>query len=288
MAFPSSRRIAAPQNTGHCFRTGADGRIPLTHDWLRLLREATRVGRFALQTRHASARLVTETTLAEISLRAEGARALAFDETGLLDFRFASWGQAWGYLRACECCASPGRLEVINRTGGEFLQLCAMPDAAPHGWSDYLAAITTPAGNLVAEPAAPGSPPLFTLPCMRGAHATLPFDLEALSALLYAFGDEGLPVRCTVRTADLSHQREFVPSDLVERGGIFTVGENGTRLQLAWPTVASVAVTHDASGWALHLLNHHAAIVLTLSAAHAPAAAVTWHNALQTAFPGLA
>lgn len=274
---------------GRCFRTDADGRIALTNDWPKLLRESFRAGRFAVQTRHAFARLNKITDLGEFALRAGGASGIASDETGVLDFCFGAWGRAWGFLRPCECCGSTGRIEVWNRAGGEFLQLSAMPVADAHAWSDYLAAVVAAAesgtGSLAIE-AAPSSG-AFELPRLPRTSVRLPFHLEALGALLRAFGDEGLLVRCTVSTANLVHRRDLVPRGVTEHGGIVSAGEPGARVQFAWPAVRALALTSDVAGLSLHLVGADDAILLTISAAADPLARATWRGALAAAFPGL-
>ncbi len=289
MLFEHERPSATASPAGRCFRTAADGRIALTRDWPALLRESYRAGRFAVQTRHASARLIKITDLGELALRAGGAIAVASDETGVLGFRFGSWGRAWGFLRSCECCGSPGRLEVRNRKGGEFLQFSALPVADPHSWSEYLAAVassTVREGHALAlEPAT--SAAAFELPRLRRASVRLPFHLEGLGTLLNAFGDEGLAICCTVSTADLLHRRDIVPRGVTEHAGILSAGEPGARVQLAWPAVQALALTSDVTGWSLHIVGADDAVLLTLSAAADPRASAAWRGALRTAFPGL-
>jgi hypothetical protein len=85
-----------------------------------LLRESGRAGRMAVQTRHAAARLITIADLGALAVRTGGASAIASDRTGALDFRFAWWECAWGFLRSCGCCGSTGRLEVWNHAGARL------------------------------------------------------------------------------------------------------------------------------------------------------------------------
>lgn len=284
---PDRQLTAAVPRLGRCFRTAADGRIALTQDWIALLRETHRAGRCVLQTRHASAYLVACAALPELSLQRGSASAVAHDQTAVWDFRFGSWGQAAGFLRSCECCASPGRVEIHNRLGGEFFRACALSGSDPHDWSDYLAAIAAPGQTPPAIPASDAVPARFELPRLARAHVRLPFHLEALGALLSAFGDEGLAVRCTLRTADLIHQRDLVPRQVVEHGGMLNAGEPGARVQLAWPAAQGFALTSDAGGWALHVVGADDVLLLTFSAALDPTASITWSGALRAAFPGL-
>jgi hypothetical protein len=275
---------------GRCFQTTADGRIALTRDWETLLRESYRAGRMGVQTGHAFARLIAVFDVGEFALRSGGVRAIASDQTGMLDFRFAQWGRAWGFLRPCACCGSAGRLEVRNRTGAEFLQLSAVPESDPHAWSDYLAAVVgSPIEGLdsmsAAEPAVSSS--AFRLPMLPRVRVRLPFDLESVGALLGAFGDEDVAVCCTVSTQELIHRRDLVPHCVSEHAGIITAGEEGACFQLAWTAARELALTSDVNGLSLHVVGAEDILLLTLSAASSPLAAASWHGALYAAFPRL-
>jgi hypothetical protein len=290
MEIPEYRplRVLAP-SVGRCFQTAADGRIALTRNWATLLREGYRAGRMGVQTGHAFARLIAVTDLGELALRAGGASAIASDRSGTLEFHFAQWDRAWGFLRSCACCGSTGRLEVWNRAGAQFLQLSAVPGSDPHAWSDYLAVVTAPVGGLgragVAEPAALSS--VFLRSMLSRARVRLPFDPESFVALLTAFGDEGVAVGCTVSSDELIHRRDFVPRCVSEEAGVVSAGEDGASLQFAWPAARELALTSDENGLSLRVIGVDDLVLLTLSAAANPLAAASWRGALSAAFPGL-
>lgn len=279
--------LASPPaaRTGACFRTHADGRIALTSDWPALLREVRHAGRVAVQTRHATARLLAFSTLPGLPLTLDSSRALLSDESGSLHCCFSRWARAWGWLRECPCCASPGRVELHNPAGVEFLQLTAAPGGDALAWSALLSTLvaTSPVSPATVPPAAP-SAVAYTLPRLVGAQARLPFHREALAAFLEAFGDEGLPIRFTLRTAELAHRRDFVPRTVVVDDATLYAGECGASVQLAWPAVREFALTSDATGSSLHLVGEDASVLLTLSAAADPIAALTWQGALRSAF----
>jgi len=68
---PPSRPSIDPIARDHvsrCFRTSADGRIPLRTDWVGLLAAARRFQWLALQTRHPFARLVSSGRLPAFSM----------------------------------------------------------------------------------------------------------------------------------------------------------------------------------------------------------------------------
>jgi hypothetical protein len=243
----------------------------------------------AVQTRHASARLITITDLGALAVRTGGASAIASEGTGALDFRFAWWEHAWGFLRSCGCCGSTGRLEVWNHAGAEFFQLSAVPGSDPHAWSDYLAAVVAPTEGFrrlgAAESVA--SSATFRLPMLPRAGVRLPFDPESLGALLSAFGDEGIAIGCTVSTRELIHRRDLVPRCVSEHAGIISAGEEGACLQLAWPAARGLAVTSDVNGLSLHVIGEDDGVLLTLSASADPLAVASWRGALRAAFPGL-
>lgn len=274
------------ERAGRCFRTGPDGRIPLVGDWTVVLREARHAGRLALQTRHGSARLVGFTGMPEIDLRPGAERGFIRDEKGSLHCCFSRWSHAWGWLRECECCGSPGRIQIHNAAGAEFLQVAAPSRGDALLWSDYL-------GKLVGTPARSDRPDveddqeLFTLPRLVSANLRLPFDPEALYLILHAFGEECLPVRFTLRTAEVAHRRDIVPHTVFMDEMMLHAGESGASVQLALESVAELALTADVDGYALHAVDANDAVVISLSAAAHPVGAATWRGALEAAFPGL-
>ncbi len=270
---------------GRCFRTASDGRIPLTGDWAELLRAARRLGPVALQTRHACARfiVIAEMPALTISRQEEGGH----DESGALHCHFSDWGVASGYLRACTCCASPARLELRNRHGAEFMQLCGLPESSPLAWSDFFAEHCRAAETGLAWPAASSST-VFGYMCLARSLARFPFRVEALTTLFEAFGDERVPLLCTLRTSEVVHRREIVPSHLSHDGTILSAGEDGARLQIALPTVHAFALTCHHERYSLHLLGTDDAVILTLAAGTGALAETSWHGALFSLFPSVA
>lgn len=281
MFSPRSVTTATLPRVGRCFRTGPDGRIGIVGNWSALLREAHRVGQIALQTRHAFARIVAFTALPDFS--AEPDRGFIRSETGSLHCCFQRWHRAWGWLRQCECCGSPGRVQIHNATGAEFMQFTAAPGSEAEAWSDFLAAVS----DRDASPSSAENGGEFILPRLVSAHARAAFDPHAFFMLLRAFGDERLPLRFTVRTAEIAHRRDLVPSTVLCDESLLHAGEAGASVQLALPAVRSLAVTSDVNGLALHAVGEAETVLLTISGAFDPIASAAWQGALGRAFPDL-
>lgn len=285
MFLPVSRPPARPPRLGRCFRTDADGRIALAPDFPRLLRTLARVGRVAVQTRHAAARLVAVVAPSAVLAYAGSSDALLAADDGTVRCQLRRWRRAWGFLSPCPCCGSPGRVEIQDEAGVEVLQFCALPGSDPHRWSEYLDAVAEPAGAAAAtEPARGGGHGRVPLPA---AHVGLPFDLDGLLALLAALGREQLAVRCTLRTGGACHARDLVPRRCHEQDGLVDVGQAGAHFQFAAPAARGLALTSDATGPALHVVGHDDTILLSFSAALDPFASAMWQRALGIAFPAL-
>jgi len=276
--------LATRARFGRCFRTAPDGGIPLASDWTAILRTSRRFGPVALQTRHACARLVAIAEVPALAISQEDGSG--HDESGALRCYFPEWGSAAGYLRACTCCASPARLEIRNRQGAEFMQLCGLPEHSPHAWSDFFAAHypSSPASFVESADTASAG---FGYLCLTRPLVCFPFCLRSLAIVFEAFGDERLPISCTLRTAEVVHRREIVPAHLTHNGAILSVGEDSVRLQIAIPTVQAIALTCRHGCYSLHLLGADDRLILTLADGAGRLAEASWHGALFATFPGV-
>lgn len=130
--------------------------------------------------------------------------------------------------------------------------------------------------------------PLFAGLPLLPAHA-IPLGpmLDVLPALLDAFGSESVPVRVSLRTAEVDHHRELIPHTVTCDDGLLTFGGNASRLQLALAVAQRLAVTSDSDGLALHVLGRSDAILLTVSAGSTERASLQWPLALRAIFPVL-
>ncbi len=253
MLIRPSLDFSASARSSCCFRTDADGRITLTRDWRTLFLAAQSVGHVALQTRHHFARLVTFTSIPTFTWSADGTRA--HDDSGTLQLHAGSWRHAHGLLRACPCCDSPGRIEIRNASGAEFLQFCPLPASDPLHWADFLAAVSAPPVRAPSFKIAPfeSAPALVRL-----SRTAFPLAAPAstLAPLIAAFGHENIPLRVTLRTAEISHHREFVAHEVSVDEGLLALGGGSTRLHLALPAVSHLALTAHTDSWALHAIGH--------------------------------
>lgn len=271
-------RLASRSSSLRCFRTTADGRIPLRCDWPALFETLRRLPMVVVQTRHASARLIAAGPLPVFTWDRDGASGA--DGSGVLQLHCAEWAQAWGRLEVCDCCDSPGRIDILNTAGADFLQFRGGPDCSLTEWSELVAAFA-PDERVPDATTVRGGPWLHLLSERAIPLTTSP---EALAPLLAALGDEETPVRCTLATGEASHERAFRPRHVTVARGILTAHEPGVTCQLALPAVSGLAVEPSSSGPVLHAVGAGGTRLLTFSAASANAA---WTAALVAAFPEL-
>ncbi len=277
-----TRPASAAARAGRCFRTHPDGRIALTSDWPALFAGLQDFPALALQLRHAFARLIMLAPLPRLAWQVQ--TAAAHHSAGDLTLDCAQWGRAWGLLQICDCCGAPGRVEVQDRHGGDFLEICADPGCAASNWSDYLARVAAPFAPGISAADAGRFAPASKLP----RHARWLGDAGSLlPALLDYLGNDTVPLRCSLRLAGATLTREFIPEQVDTANGLLTTGEPRTKLQLALPCVRGLAVTTDASGHELHAAGADESILLSFSASADPEAAAVWHRTLASTFTAL-
>lgn len=274
-------RLASRLSSSRCFRTTPDGRIPLRCDWPALFEALRRLPLVTVQTRHAAARLIATGPLPAFAWDGDEA-ALAADTNGTLELHCAEWAQAWGRLEVCDCCDSPGRIDILNKGGADFLQFRGGTDCTLTAWSEIIATLA-PEGEAPDAVPSRGGPWLHLL-----SEDVLPLAAspEALAPLLAALGNEAIPVRCTLTTSEALHERVFRPRHVTVASEILTVHEPGITCQLALPAVRGLAVETLPGGPVLHAVGTGGTRLLTFSSA-APAG-VAWNAALTAAFPELA
>lgn len=270
-----------------CFRTTADGRIPLRECWPALFAACVPLGDVALQTRHAFARLVHRGTLPCIEWPAPDALAYAATADGTLALHLSAWSQAraWGRLAICDCCGSPGRIELHQPETGEFLHLSAPAELPAADWSHALAPLTA-AAPLKGDPTQPTRSPLPRVPLPAAAHA-LGGGSELLTVLLSALGDEDVPISCQLRTTETTHTRVFIPHRVLVEDGVLSVGDTRSTCQVALLLVRRLAVVFDSGAAVLHVGAAHEELLVSFSAGPRPEDIDSWHQALAATFPML-
>ncbi len=247
----------SPAPTSRCFRTDAAGRIALRRDWPALFREITRLPAVAFQTRHAYARLVHYGPLPELEWSSSG--AIARDQSSSIHLRCASWGDAWGRIAPCDCCGSPGRIEILNTHGAEFLQLCSAADRTLAEWASSLARLAAPLPRF--EPA---RRPAVGFDLAPDGLRTVAADGELLPILFSALLRENLPVRAMLRTPEATQIRALAPAHAFVDADVLSVGDGRTTLQLALAPVRRLALASDDS---LHVAGPGGTLLLSLAAA---------------------
>jgi len=265
---------ARPPACSRCFRTDAQGRIPLRADWPALFSALSPLGEIAVQSRHTYARLVHLGPPPGIVWDEDALTGR--DESGSLRLHAALWGRPYGRLAICSCCDAPGHIEIHNVHGGDILQLCPTAEVSPAAWAACL--------DPLVEPAAAGFPAdrRTGFPLLPPGLHPLREEVGELSPLLAALGARRVPVRFLLRTPEIVHLREFTPRRVVTDYPLLVATDFRTTLQLALPPVQSLAVGPDLG---LHLAGPGGTLLLSLIGGACHAAA--WRAALHAAFPSL-
>ncbi|MEJ1972887.1 MAG: hypothetical protein WDM96_10640 [Lacunisphaera sp.] len=228
----------------------------------------------AIQSRHTYARLIHLGALPEIVWNDDARIGRA--EGGSLHFRTDRWGPTWGRLAVCECCDSPGHVEIQNARGGDVLQVCATATTSTLAWAACLAKLAAPATETANEVRLTG------FPLLPGDLHPLREPVDILPTLLAALGREEAAVRFLLHTPEVAHLREFIPRHLIGEYPLMVATDFRTTLQLALPPVQRLACGSDLS---LHLAGPGNTLLLSLAAAeaHEPA----WRDALAATFPSI-
>lgn len=283
-ATPASKStsVARPHR---CFRTTADGRIPLVGCWPALFDACASWHDVALQTRHAYARLVHRGALPRIDWTGSGAPALAASVDGTLALHLGSWSraQAWGRLALCACCGSPGRIELHHPTAGEFLHLSAPADLPAADWSHAIAPLVaeTPGLDDAFQPSS-SPPPTVRIP---SPSRTLCRGGDRLAVFLSALGDEDTPITCQLRTGECTHTRRFIPLRVFVEDGVLSIGDTRSTFQVALPFIGVLAITYAAGTCTLHVGSAYDELLVSFSAGPKPKDAASWYEALAATFP---
>jgi hypothetical protein len=273
--------LCEARKASRCFRTTADGRIPLTGNWLELLAAARLLGWVAIQTRHAYARLVAFREMSDFSVCPRNGYLQSVD--GSLRFNFENNHRAWGRLAECECCGTPGRLELHNAHALEFFQLCPISGCTPAAWADFLAT-TALDGEFAHSLVTPG-PVAESFPRLPACSRLISNRADDVVPLLLALGDEGVPLRCLLRTEEALHSRGFATTHVDVTDGVLTAGEKGARFQIGLPAVRALVLSDSPQGWMLHFTGPGDTSLLALTAPAEAGSQAAWREALRNAFP---
>ncbi len=122
---------------GLIIETDEDGFITLKPDFVELFRRLTSLPEYYLQTRHAYATLIARRR--QIELRSIESSNLIADCEKSLQLDSTSNHRMYARVSRCECCESPGRIEVRNKRNFEVLQICCSPLVKALDWGRIIA-----------------------------------------------------------------------------------------------------------------------------------------------------
>jgi|GEM_PF-1961408 len=254
---------AAPVSRLHrCFATTADGRITIERHWSRLIEQLARLPQVALQTRHAYARLIGLGPLP----RGDFSNGQLVDSVSRLTLNYDLWRDAWARLSVCDCCQSPGRFEIVNQHGTEFMQICAAPETEPTAWANEIVSFANhPTEDF------PIAPPLtnaqHTMPMLSLRARPLPRRPSAICSMIHALADEGHAIAVNLRTAEASHFRNLVPTGINYDGTCLVVRDGITTIQLIHPPDSQLHVEETTQGRWVHLADRQKTLLFSFGPA---------------------
>jgi hypothetical protein len=260
--------------SGPCFRTDADGNIPLSRDWSGLLTGASALPLVVLQTRNTYARLVTLAPFPELAW-SHGC-GLAQSKTSDLTLQPSRFLQAHARIAHCNCCGSVGRIQIFDTTGAESLQLCAHPDTEPAAWARFLTPFAAPLNATLRT--APHGHYYAGLPFETTTDTTL-HDTSLLSVLLELFSAEKIPFACTLHSSSVTQHRDLTPRRVSCRHGLLTIADGVSTLQITLAALRHLAVRPRR----IDLIGLDGTSLVTLRPTGTPDGACLWSATLQTA-----
>ena len=121
---------------GLIIATNDEDLIALKPEFVELFRRLTVLPEYYLQTRHAHATLVASRS--QIELRCIGSTNLISDCEKSLQLDRTKNHSIYARVSRCECCGSPGRIEVRNKHDLEVLQICCSPRTKALEWGKII------------------------------------------------------------------------------------------------------------------------------------------------------
>ncbi|MEO0508959.1 MAG: hypothetical protein AAF065_03745 [Verrucomicrobiota bacterium] len=125
----------------YSFETSADGRIRLSPDWSQILSSIGLLPRFYSQVEHAYGRIATKMTRKELFHSIMGQP----DQTTIsTPENFCGWWSADARIQTCQCCGSPGQINIRNSQETSFLQFNPAADVSATDWARVIYATVRP------------------------------------------------------------------------------------------------------------------------------------------------
>ena len=256
--FPS----APDTRLSRCFATTADGRIALQPDWPQLLERLAQIPQVALQTRHAYARLIGLAPLP----RGDFSSGNLIDSIARVTADYDLWSDLWARLSVCDCCQSPGRIEIVNQTGTEFMQICAAPKTEPAAWANEIVSFANRSPDDLFVPRNQAEAQ-HTMPMLSLRARPLPTRANTIHPLLHAMADEGHAIAVNLRTAEVSHYRILVPTSIHYDGVSLEVRDGITTLQLVHSADSQLHVEETETGRWVHVADSQKTLLLSFGPA---------------------
>lgn len=149
-AFPEPSLFpkAPDSRLRRCFQTLRDGRIPLTDDWTLLLAALSEYRHTYVQVEHLYGRMSVKMDRAHYVDSLTGVPA---NPCLSMSHEYENWCTAWAKLEVCDCCGSPGNIQVLNGYGARFLQISPEHGTEPKDWARLLS-------GLAVQPTAENAP----------------------------------------------------------------------------------------------------------------------------------
>ncbi|MDQ8181205.1 hypothetical protein [Pelagicoccus sp. SDUM812005] len=238
-------RLLSPQTPSQspalCLRTHSDGTIPLNCSPLDLFNQAApRFDNLYLQSKHDFARLVAIIEPPTLDWVEIGSFAYSPDHRFIL--HPAATSQLLSRVQHCDCCGSPGRVELRNEHGQERLQLCAPNQIPAYQWGRYVQALSQ---TKMPVPAT-GTPRPF--PRIPGNTTELPFHPFLLATLLSLLSDQGRSVEVTLVNEVSSNRRPLKPDIVEVEDTLLTCSSPLSSLQLDLAAVEKLSLALTAKG----------------------------------------
>ena len=275
--MPSRTHI---QSSSPLFRTNTAGDILLRPEWIELLDALRAQGEWIVQSRHPYARLFSRAALPDwqIAPDCETAR----DPHGALHLTFPRWHHAVARLQFCDCCDSPGFIEIFNASGQAVLQFRAPADRSIAQLAEIPAAFATASG-LAPLHLPRGTPTLFPI-FNREAPARRPATI--LPELLESLATSHQPVRFRLHTAESDHRRSLHLRHIAVENDVLTASDGADRCcQLILPAAHTIVLEPSAEAQLLHVVAADDSILLTLADDTDGASSRPWSTALAQFFP---
>lgn len=122
---------------GLIIATNDEGLIALKPDFVELFSQLTSLPEYYLQTRHAYTTLIARRR--HVELRSIKNTNLISDCEESIQLDRTSNHRMYAHVSRCECCGSPGRIEVRNKHNLEVLQICCPPIVKAIDWGKIIA-----------------------------------------------------------------------------------------------------------------------------------------------------